>query len=63
MTWPEIHDTAHKVIPLFDVTAYPTYVVIDAEGIIRDRLEGWNPSGTKGELQTSIRKWLKAIPK
>jgi peroxiredoxin len=62
MTWPEIHDTARKIIPLYDVTTYPTYVVIDAEGIIRDRVQGLS-DGTKGELQTSIRKWLKAIPK
>jgi thiol-disulfide isomerase/thioredoxin len=62
MAWPEVHDTAHKVIRLFEVSTYPTYVVIDAEGIIRDRLQGWG-GNTKLDLQRSVDRWLKEAKK
>jgi thiol-disulfide isomerase/thioredoxin len=62
MTWPEIHDTSRKVIRLYEVSAYPTYVVIDAEGIIRDRFQGWS-TNRKFEIQRSVDRWLKEARK
>jgi peroxiredoxin len=62
MTWPEVHDTGRKVIRMYEVSAYPTYIVIDAEGIVRDRLQGWN-SNRKSELQRSVDRWLKEARK
>ena len=63
MAWKEIHDTSRKILAAFELRSYPTYVVIDAEGIIRERLTGWNRVTTKGQLQSAIGKWLKQIPK
>jgi thiol-disulfide isomerase/thioredoxin len=67
MTWASVHDTQRKVIRLYEVSAYPTYVIIDAEGIIRERLAGWG-GNTKLDLQRSVDRWLKearklAVPK
>jgi thiol-disulfide isomerase/thioredoxin len=63
MAWKEIHDTSRRILAAFELHSYPTYVVIDAEGIIRERLSGWNRVTTKGQLQSAIGKWLKQIPK
>jgi thiol-disulfide isomerase/thioredoxin len=41
MTWLQRFDTPRQVTPVFDVTAFPTYIVIDGKGIIRERLLGW----------------------
>ena len=42
MNWPQYLDSTRKIAALFNVTAYPTYITIDSEGIIRDRRSGWN---------------------
>jgi TonB family protein len=41
MNWPQYLDSTQKIAALFKVTSYPTYITIDAEGIIRDRRSGW----------------------
>ena len=46
MEWPQYWDTDHRIRDLFAVRAFPTYVVIDKEGIIRQRLVGTNPQQT-----------------
>lgn len=63
MTWPEIHDTGRRVISLYQVHDYPTYIVVDADGVERVRLQGYSSSQTRGELDDAITKALKAIPK
>src|SRR5215813_15220355 len=41
MNWPQYLDTTRKIASLFNITSYPTYITIDAEGIVRDRRSGW----------------------
>jgi hypothetical protein len=43
MDWPQFRDTDHKILDSFSVRAFPTYLVIDGEGIIRKRIVGMNP--------------------
>ena len=43
MDWPQYWDQDHKMSQLFGVRAYPTYIVIDGDGVIRDRIVGRNP--------------------
>jgi thiol-disulfide isomerase/thioredoxin len=62
MAWAHVHDLSRRIIAPYDVRSYPTYVVIDAEGIVRDRFQGWSGS-MAGNLRSSIGKWLSAIPK
>jgi len=40
MTWPQYWDSRHQLRSLFEVTVIPTYVLIDAEGIERLRVNG-----------------------
>jgi len=63
MTWPEIHDTTGKIIPLYEVHNYPTYIVIDGEGIIREWVKGYDPSSTRALLDRAISNALKALKK
>ena len=43
MDWLQYRDQDKKVLHLFNIHAFPTYIVIDREGIIRERIVGENP--------------------
>ena len=43
MDWPQYRDTDHKVIDAFGVKAFPTYLVVDGDGIVRQRITGLDP--------------------
>jgi thiol-disulfide isomerase/thioredoxin len=58
MIWPQNIDTARKIHNAFEVRTFPTYIVLDAEGIIRERVLGWGPQ-TIGRLEAAIQKSLK----
>lgn len=60
MLWPQNLDTTRAVHRAFSVDAFPTYVVIDAEGIIRMRLTGYSSSITRQRLDSEIKKSMKA---
>jgi thiol-disulfide isomerase/thioredoxin len=59
MEWPQNLDSARTVHRVFQVTKFPTYIVINAEGIIKLRLEGYG-STTVQQLEAEIKKSLKA---
>ncbi len=64
MDWPQNIDLTRQVHNAFQVRVFPTYIVIDREGIIRERVEGWNPNSTIGRLERAIQNSLKgAAPK
>ena len=58
MTWMEYNDATHKVASAFDIHAFPTYVVIDREGIITGIKEGWG-SDTMPWIRSEVNKALK----
>ncbi len=43
MNWAQYLDQSGSMRRLFSVHAFPTYIVIDGEGVIRDRIVGENP--------------------
>jgi len=43
MTWPQVLDRQASLSRSFDVHAFPTYIVIDNEGFIRERIVGTDP--------------------
>jgi len=59
MEWPQNLDTTRAVHRAFQVTKFPTYIVINAEGIVKLRLEGLG-STTVQQLESEIKKSLKA---
>ena len=62
MVWPQYLDKERKIVRVFNVRAFPTYIVIDHEGIIRFRSIGtsWERSGNLDEI---IRKQVKIVAK
>ncbi|HKW01732.1 MAG TPA: redoxin domain-containing protein [Vicinamibacterales bacterium] len=59
MPWFQYLDLDHRIHRLFGVTAFPTYIILGADGMIRERIEGYGV-GTAGELESKIKKSLKA---
>jgi len=43
MDWPQYLDSDHGMRKLFAVNSFPTYLVIDGEGVVRKRIVGLNP--------------------
>ena len=62
MVWPQYRDRDSKVQRAFDVRAFPTYVLIDREGITRFRGSGFGSEGT-AKIEEAIRKALKMTTK
>lgn len=62
MVWPQYWDRDRKIQQAFVVYAFPTYVVIDHEGIVRFRASGtsWKDSLY---LDDAIRKLVKVVAK
>jgi thiol-disulfide isomerase/thioredoxin len=62
MTWPQYRDIDGAMASKFGVSGIPTVVVIDGEGIVQDRVEGYEP-GYEARLGSGIQKWIKALKK
>jgi thiol-disulfide isomerase/thioredoxin/Tfp pilus assembly protein PilF len=43
MEWPQYRDSNHAVLDAFNVHSFPTYLVIDGDGIIKKRIVGLDP--------------------
>jgi Redoxin len=59
MVWPQVWDRERKVQQAFDIRAFPTYVLIDDEGVVRFRATGGGLTRPAG-LDDAIKKQLKA---
>jgi thiol-disulfide isomerase/thioredoxin len=46
MDWAQYRDADHKVLDAFGIHSFPTYLVIDGDGAIKERLTGMNPQET-----------------
>lgn len=62
MVWPQYLDRDRKMVRAFSVKAFPTYILIDHEGIVRFRSVGtsWERSDN---LEDAIRKYVKLVGK
>ena len=61
MVWPQFLDKTRKMVLPFGVTGYPTYIIIDPEGIVQWRRTGYGDT-TDGEVESEIKKALKKRP-
>jgi len=62
MVWPQYRDKDRRILRAFEITAFPTYVIIDHEGIVKHRTVGLNWLGSAG-LDNVIKKQLKLVAK
>ena len=58
MDWPEYLDLSGQMLELFAVDSYPTYVIVDRDGIIRFWQSGFGQLSAQ-ELEEAIEKALK----
>ncbi len=61
MNWSEYIDLQRNVLDSFKVDSFPTYVVLDKDGVVRFRQSGIGPT-TEGDLEEAIGKALKREP-
>ncbi len=59
MTWPQYLDSSSQIAKLFDVHEFPTYILIDHEGILRERKIGYGPDNATW-LTFQLQKWVGA---
>ena len=62
MAWLQYYDRDSKVARAFSVTRYPTYVLIDHEGIMRFRSSGTSFE-REAALNDAIHKQIKIVAK
>jgi len=62
MVWPQYLDRERTVIRAFRVNAFPTYVLLDPEGVIRFRATG-NSLDKEAALDDAIKKQIKLLAK
>ncbi len=62
MVWPQSFDRDDKIARAFAVTRFPTYILIDHEGIVRLRVSGTNFEREAG-LNEAIHKQIRMIAK
>lgn len=61
MEWPQYWDGDGRIRAAFGVHAFPTYLVIDQEGFIRERIVGLNPQlSIVGRLKDTLQTMLPA---
>jgi tetratricopeptide (TPR) repeat protein len=62
MVWPQAFDHDRKIQRVFQVSRFPTYILIDHEGIIRYRVSGFN-FDREATLRDAIHKAIKVVAK
>jgi thiol-disulfide isomerase/thioredoxin len=62
MVWPQYRDENGKIMRAFNVRAFPTYVIIDHEGIVQYQSIGmsWQRAAS---LENAVRKYTKIVAK
>lgn len=60
MIWPQYRDRDRKILNAFNISAFPTYILIDHEGIVRFQSTGFNWTQS-GNLDAEIRKQVKIV--
>jgi peroxiredoxin len=62
MVWPQYRDKDHRILSAFGIRAFPTYILIDHEGIVRYSSVGlsWTRSAN---LNDAINKQVKIVAK
>jgi thiol-disulfide isomerase/thioredoxin len=56
MLWPQYRDRDRRIANVFNIRAFPTYIIIDHEGILRFQSSGYGGAN----LESAVRKYLKA---
>jgi thiol-disulfide isomerase/thioredoxin len=59
MDWIQYRDSDHHIQSAYNIHSYPTYIVIDKDGSIRDRISGLDPQvSLRGRISDVLKKIL-----
>jgi thiol-disulfide isomerase/thioredoxin len=61
MTWPQCRDNG-RYAQAYNVRAYPTYVIVDGDGMVRARRSGYESRQTDTWLENELEKVLNSPP-
>jgi thiol-disulfide isomerase/thioredoxin len=56
MRWPQYRDRDRRIMNVFNIRAFPTYLIIDHEGILRFQSSGFGGAN----LDAAVKKYIKA---
>lgn len=59
MNWPQYLDTTKQIARLYDVREFPTYILVDHEGILRERKIGYGPDNASW-MTYQLKQWVDA---
>ena len=63
MSWPQYWDANQSITDLYQVNAFPTYILIDGEGVVIRRIVGTDEKMTiVGQLKTELKKAMRIPP-
>jgi thiol-disulfide isomerase/thioredoxin len=63
MDWLQVWDGEMKAISAFQVTSFPSYILLDADGRIAYRQRGWSPGRSGAALSAAVSKALESARK
>ena len=55
MLWPQYRDTDRRILETFSIRAFPTYIIIDHEGILRFQSTGFGAANLDAAVKRQIR--------
>lgn len=59
MTWHQYRDSDHQILTLFAIHSFPTYMVIDGDGVIQQKIVGMNPQES---IVHKLKDYLAKVP-
>ncbi len=59
MTWHQYRDSDHQILNLFAIHGFPTYMVIDGDGIIQQKIVGTDPQES---IVHKLKDYLAKVP-
>ena len=59
MSWHQYRDANHQVLDAFAIHAFPTYLVLDGDGAVKQRIVGMNPQET---IVHRLKEYLASVP-
>ena len=62
MDWPQARDRDHKLQSMFGIKSFPTYILIDTEGIMRSYVFG-SGNESAAQLDEAVAKLVKSVRK
>jgi len=61
MLWPQYRDTDRRILEAFSIRAFPTYIIIDHEGILRFQSTGFGAANLDAAVKRQIKAAMQSV--